>query len=124
MKLKQILLLFFLFNQIINQDEDSSNSRKVINSCGNDFKTKNDMPTKKEDCKDDNEIYCKFVTITKDGEDPTSFCAIIHGDYNDEGVLKEVGETIKATVKVEGSNHLTGKNIIYYILFYLLLFLF
>ena len=123
MKLKQILLLFFLFNQIINQDEASSNSRKVINSCGNDFKTKNDMPTKKEDCKDDNEIYCKFVTITKEG-DTTSFCAIIHGDYNDEGVLKEVGETINATVKVDGSNHLTGKNIIYYIFLYLLLFLF
>ena len=112
MKLKQILLLFYLFNQIINEGETSS-SRKVINSCGNDFKTKNDMPTKKEDCKDDNEIYCKFVTITKDREtNPISFCAIIHGDYNDEGVLKEVGETIKATVKVEGSNHLTGKNII------------
>ena len=121
MKLKQILLLFFLFNQIINQEE---NNRRVINSCGKGgYKTNNSMPQSKEDCKDDNEIYCKFVTITKDNEE-TKFCAIIHGDYNDETVLKEVGETIKATVKVEGSNHLTGKNIIYYIFLYLLLFLF
>ena len=121
MKLKQFVLLFFLFNQIINESE---NVRKVINSCGKDeYKTSNTMPSNKEDCKDDNEIYCKLVTITKDSEE-TKFCAIIHGDYNDESVLKEVGENINATVKVDGSNHLTGKNIIYYIFLYLLLFLF
>ena len=51
MKLKQILLLFFLFNKIIND-------RKVINSCGTDtIKTSNTMPTSKEDFKDEKGIY-------------------------------------------------------------------
>ena len=54
----------------------------------------------------------------------TRFCAIIHGDYNDIEVLEEVGETIKAAVSFEGSNYLTGKNIISNIFLYLLLFLF
>ena len=120
MKLKQILLLFLLFNLIIND-------RKVINTCGKDeFKFTNQQPSNASDCDDPNEGFCKFVTIAKDGEDPVKFCANIHGDYNDKDVLEEVKNAIKAVnVTVERSNYLSGKNgIIFNIFFCLLLFLF
>ena len=56
MKLKAIILLFILFNQIFNQ------KTQVINSCGKEgFKTNHSMPTKQEDCKDAEEKFCKFV---------------------------------------------------------------
>ena len=121
MKLKQILLLFLLFNLIIND-------RKVINTCGKDeFKFTNAQPSNASNCDDPNEGFCKLVTIKKEeGEEPVKFCAIIHGDYNDKDVLEEVKTAIKAiNVTVERSNYLSGKNgIIFNIFFCLLLFLF
>ena len=121
MKLKQILLLFLIFNFVINNAND-----KVINACGSfDFIKNYSQPTKTEDCKDQNEPYCKFVTITHFDGNITKFCAIIHGDYNDEDVLKDVGGIINATISVDDSKFLIGKNsIIYYIFFYILIFLF
>ena len=57
MKLKQILLLFILFNSIINE------KTQVINSCGNRFKTHHTMPMNQTDCKDDKEAFCKLVKM-------------------------------------------------------------
>ena len=117
MKLKQIVLLIILFNFIINQTE-----RKVINSCGI---TNYTEPQKQEDCKDPNEEYCKFVNIANETMN-ISFCAVIHGNYDDGDVWNEVKELINATdIKVLGSKYLIGKNPIFYLIFfYILLFLF
>ena len=121
MKLKTILLLFILFNQNINQNTS------VINSCGkDDFKISHKMPTKQEDCKDDNEKFCKFVRIKDKNNGTFSFCAVVHGNYNDKDVWKDVIDIIKVNdIEVLGSNHLIGRNsIIIKIFFYILLFLF
>ena len=120
MKLNGILLLFILFNQIINQ------KTQVINSCGKEgFKTNHSMPSKQEDCKDENEKFCKFVNITTE-KGNIKFCAVVHGNYNDKEVLDEVKTLINVTsIEVLGSNHLIGKNsIIIKIFFYILLFVF
>ena len=118
MKLKHFLLFCILINSMIK------NQQKVINSCGNDFKNNNEMPNKTDDCKDDEEPFCKFVKITKNG-DSIQFCAIIHGNYDDEDVIKEVKDLINGTIEVSESKYLIGKSaIIYNILFYILLFLF
>lgn len=120
MKLKHILLFIILFNYIINQTETD----KVVNSCGIDNYT---APKKEEDCKDPNEEYCKFVNIVNENENINiSFCAVIHGKYDDKDVWNEVKELIKAKeIKVLGSKYLKGKNPIFYmIFFYILLFLF
>ena len=120
MKLKAILLLFILFNQIFNQ------KTQVINSCGKEgFKTNHSMPITQEDCKDADEKFCKFVRINKDNENIT-FCAVVHGNYNDKDVLDEVKKLINVKeIEVLGSNHLIGRNsIIIKIFFYILLFLF
>ena len=117
MKLNRFLLLIILFNFVINQ------TGKVVNSCG---KNKNyTAPTTQEDCKDPDEKFCKFVNITKNGTN-ILFCAVIHGKYNDEDVLKEVKDLIKAdNLEVLGSKYLIGKSpIIYFIFFYILIFLF
>ena len=118
MKLKQILLFIILFNFIINQTE----TNKVVNSCG---KTNYDAPEKVEDCKDQNEEYCKFVNIVN-GTMNISFCAVIHGKYDDRDVWNEVKELINAKeIKVSGSKYLIGKNpFIYIVFFYILIFLF
>ena len=107
MKLKHIFLLFLLFNFAIN-----NNNNKVINACGSgDFIKNYTQPTNKDDCKDPNEGYCKFVTITHSDGNITSFCAIIHGDFDDEDVLGEVAGIINVTnITVEDSKYLVGKN--------------
>ena len=121
MKLKTILLLFILFNQIINQNIS------VINSCGkDDFKISHKMPTKQDDCKDDSEKFCKYVSIKDKNNKTFAFCAVVHGNYNDKDVWEDVKEIIKVNgIEVLGSNHLKGRNsIIIKIFFYILLFLF
>ena len=120
MKIKQILLLFILFTQIINQ------KTKVINSCGNGFKLNQSMPKDKDDCKDNDEGFCKFVKIIhKDGNE-TRFCAVIHGNYDSHDVLNDVQEIINVSkIEVLGSHYLIGRNsMISIIFFYLLIFLF
>ena len=122
MKQKQILLLFLLFNFVINDD-----NKKVINACGaGDFIKNYTEPNKQEDCKDPNEGCCKFVTINYLDGNKTRFCAIIHGDFDDTDVLDEVADIIKVkNITVEDSKYLIGRNaIIYYIFFYILIFLF
>ena len=112
MKLKQIVLFIILFNFINNQ--------KVVNSCGN--KTDYSAPTNKDDCKDPNEKYCKFVNIVN-GTMNISFCAVIHGKYDDNDVWNEVKDLINATeIKVLGSKYLTKKNPIFYMVFFYILF--
>ena len=54
------------------------------------------MTKNKEDCKDPDEPFCKFVNITKYSKNKT-FCAIIHGKYNDFSVKEEVINLINAT---------------------------
>ena len=120
MKLNGILLLFILFNQIINQ------KKQVINSCGKEgFKTNHSMPENPVDCKDVDEKFCKFVRINN-GTENITFCAVIHGNYNDKEVWKDVEELINVKeIEVLGSNHLIGKySILIKIFFYILLFLF
>ena len=119
MKLKQIFLFIILFNFIINQPETD---KKVINSCGI---FNYSAPKTEEECKDPNEEYCKFVNIAT-GSTNISFCAVIHGKYDDQDVWNEVKELINATdIKVLGSKYLIGKNPIFYLIFfYILLFLF
>ena len=121
MKLKQIFLFIILFNFIINQNQTDTDE-KVINSCGI---FNYSAPKKEEDCKDPNEEYCKFVNITN-GSTNISFCAVIHGKYDDQDVWNEVKELINATdIKVLGSKYLIGKNPIFYLIFfYILIFLF
>ena len=122
MKLKQILLIFLLFNFVIN-----NNNNKVINACGSGDIIKNyNQPKNKTDCEDKNEGYCKFVSIIIENGIQTNFCAIIHGDYEDEDTLKDVAKLINASsIFVDESKYLIGKNsIIYYIFFYILIFLF
>ena len=120
MKLKQILILFILFNSIINE------KTQVINSCGNRCKTNHTMPMNQTDCKDDKEAFCKLVKIKDNDEKEIRFCAVIHGNYDDKDVLKYVREAINVKeIEVLGSNYLMGRNhIIDIIFFYLLLFLF
>ena len=120
MKLKQIFLFIILFNFIINQPE--TDNKKVINSCGIFNYT---APKTEEECKDPNEEYCKFVNIAT-GSTNISFCAVIHGKYDDQDVWNEVKELINATdIKVLGSKYLIGKNPIFYLIFfYILIFLF
>ena len=116
MKLKQLLLLIILFNFILNQD-------RVINSCG----IRNySAPEGEKDCKDPNEKFCKYVEIEQSDGNKIRFCAVVHGNYDDEDVWKEVKSIINAkNITVLGSNYLIGKHSIFYcIFFYILLFLF
>ena len=118
MKLKQIVLFIILFNFIINQTKPN----RVVNSCGIKNYT---VPKNEEDCKDDKEIYCKFVNITI-GSTNISFCAVIHGEYDDNKVWDEIKDLINAKeIKVLGSKYLVGKDPIFYmVFFYMLIFLF
>ena len=119
MKFIHITLFTILFNFIIN------NKNYSINSCGSKgiFNTYN-SPQNKSDCKDENEKNCKFVNITKDDYTKT-FCAVIHGTYDDE-MIKEVKEMINvSSIEIESSEFYSTKfNKFIFIFFYLLILLF
>ena len=115
--MKCFLFLFLFFNII--ELLQSETVLQVVNSCGN---PTSGIPSKKEDCKDNDEPACKFVTIKK-GQDEKKFCAIIHGKYNDEGVINEVKNLINAEeVIVEGENFIMGTKPILFFIFIILLF--
>ena len=117
MKQKHILIFLMLFYSIINQEQ------KVINGCGNNkFKNSYEMPKTKDDCIDGE--FCRLVEIVKDGKN-YSFCAEIHGKFNDEDIWKNFKEIINATyVKVSESKYFKSVNVIILnIFFYILLFL-
>ena len=116
--MKCFLFLFLFFNII--ELLQSESVPPVVNSCGNPPDT--GIPSKKEDCKDDDEPACKFVTIRKGGDDK-KFCAIIHGKYNDDGVINEVKNLINANeVIVEGANFIMGTKPLLFFIFIILLF--
>ena len=114
---------YFIFLLVLNYFiKISSSSTKVVNSCG---LTTSDQPTCKEQCKDPNEPACKMVTVEID-HIQKKFCAIIHGKYNDDQVLKEVKDLIKGddvTVTVEGNGYMYNLNYIIILFFTILLFL-
>ena len=117
MKQKHILIFLMLFYSIINQEQ------KVINGCGNEeFKNSYAMPKQANDCKDGE--FCRLVQIEKDGKN-YSFCAEIHGKFNDENIWKDFKEIINATnVIVSESKYFKSVNVIILnIFFYILLFL-
>ena len=108
-----IFLIILLFNLSI--------SSEVVNSCGSDkFKTSNDEPSTKEDCNDPDEAACKIVTVTISGN-TKKFCAIIHGKYNDDNVLEEVGNLISGKVTVEGKGFMIKEKYAFSLLIGLLL---
>ena len=109
-----IILLFY--------SEESTIEQKVVNSCGDsEHKITGKMPTEPEHCKDDDEHACKFVNITKDGINK-SFCAIIHGKFNDKDVLDEVKGLIRAdNLEVLESSFIKNKYIFYFFYFFILL---
>ena len=115
MKMKIFIFLITLvyFNKISSQ---------VVNSCG--LKDTR-MPNISDDCKDDEEPACKMVTIEPNGDpqNKKKFCAIVHGKYNDEQVLKEVGELIKGKVTVEGNGFVINLNYNIIIFFTIIMFL-
>ena len=95
-------------------------SAQVVNSCG---KTKtSDQPKELSDCKDPEEPACKLVTV-KINEKTKQFCAIIHGKYNDEQVLREVSELIRGEVNVKGNAFMINLNYIIILFFTILMFL-
>ena len=112
---------YFIFLLVLNYFiKISSSSTKVVNSCG---LTTSDEPKKLEDCKDPNEPACKMVTVTID-KIKKKFCAIIHGKYNDDQVLKEVIELIKGdNVTVEGNGYMYNLNYIIILFFTIFLLL-
>ena len=116
MKQKHILIFLMLFYSIINQEQ------KVINGCGNNkFKNSYEMPKTKDDCIDGE--FCRLVQIIKDGKNYT-FCAEIHGKFNDEEIWKEIRDIINASVSVSESKYFKSVNVIILnIFFYILLFL-
>ena len=115
-KMKYFLILLIV---LLNLFEEST-INQVVNSCGNeDYKASNNIPQNVGDCKDKDEPYCKFVSIEKGGENK-SFCAIIHGKYNDPDVINDVKALIKADILTVSSS-LT--NSINYIIYFLLTFL-
>ena len=108
-----IFLIILLFNLSVRCE--------VVNSCGSDnFKTSNNEPSTKEDCKDPEEAACKIVTVKINGN-TKKFCAIIHGKYNDEDVLKEVGNLINGEVAVEGKGFMIKEKYTFSLLIGLLL---
>ena len=116
---------FFLLIVIILNQLKEETVNKVVNSCGSDkYKISSDSPNNPEDCKDKDEPACKLVSITKglNGQESKKYCAIIHGKYNDNEVLKDVGDLIKATVIVEGNGPITKIKYIIYFLCIILLF--
>ena len=119
MKNIQIFLLLIFFNYIFNLDK----SEFSISSCGkpvqnNSYKSPDDPI----DCKDDNEEYCKWVSILKNGTNKT-FCAVIHGKYDDDSIKDEVKNLIKAEeIIILSSKFFSIKY--YFIFFYILILLF
>ena len=110
-----LILLIVLLNLF-----EESTINQVVNSCGSSkYKASKEMPQNVDDCKDKDEPYCKFVSIEKGGENK-SFCAIIHGKYNDPDVIDDVKDLIKAK-KITVLSSLT--NSINYIIYFLLTFL-
>ena len=58
--------------------------KKVINNCGSKGYI---QPSNPKDCKDDNEKHCRFVTVKFNDGSEVKYCAIVHGDYdNDEAI--------------------------------------
>ena len=117
MKQKHILIFLMLFYSIINQEQN------VINGCGNNkFKNSYEMPKIKEDCKDGE--FCRLVQIIKD-EKNYSFCAEIHGKFNDGEIWEDFRKIINASyVSVSESKYFKSVNVIILnIFFYILLFL-
>ena len=105
-----IILLFFSREETI---------QRVVNSCGNkDHKTTGKMPESPEDCKDDDEPACKLVKITKKNNRDKNFCAIIHGKYNDDDVIKEVRALVDAEkIEVLGNSFIRNKYILSFVFF-------
>ena len=78
------------------------------------------MPESKDDCKDLDEPFCRFVNITKHSKSKT-FCAIIHGKYNDISVIEEVKNLINATyIDILAISTNKIKYIIYFLFTFLL----
>ena len=95
-------------------------SAQVVNSCG---KTKtSDQPKELSDCKDPEEPACKLVKVTIKNVEK-NFCAIIHGKYNDDQVLREVSKLIRGEVKVDGNAFMINLNYIIILFFTILMFL-
>ena len=119
MKYIQIFLLLIFFNYIINQE----NSELSISSCGKPIQNNNySAPKSPEDCKDNNEEYCKWVSITKNNKNKT-FCAVIHGKYDDNSIIEEVKKIVNVdAIIISGSEFYSIKY--YYIFFYILILLF
>ena len=114
MKMKYFIFLFAL-NYFIK----ISSSTQVVNSCG---KKDSKEPILSEECKDREEPACKMVTV-EINKQIKNFCAIIHGKYNDDQVLKEVNALINGTVKVVGNGYMINLNyiiILFFIIFLLL----
>ena len=114
MKMKYFIFLFAL-NYFIK----ISSSTQVVNSCG---KKTSDEPSKVEECKDLEEPACKMVTVTINKE-KKKFCAIIHGKYNDDQVLKDVRALIDGDVEVEGNGYMINLNYIIILFFTIFLLL-
>ncbi len=111
---------FFIFLIVLIYFNNASTNDPVVNSCG---KKGTDQPNSENDCKDVEEPACKMVTVTLKDQPPKSFCAIIHGKYNDEQVLREVGALIEGDVKVTGNGFMINLNCIFILFFTILMFL-
>ena len=110
---------FFIFLIALIYFNNISSNTQVVNSCG---KKGTEQPTSENDCKDDEEPACKMVTVALNGQSETkSFCAIIHGKYND--VLDEVGDLIHGHVTVTGNGFMINLNCIFILFFTILMFL-
>ena len=117
--MKYFLILLIV---LLNIFEESTINQEVVNSCGSDeYRASNNQPQNVKDCDDMSEPHCKYVFIEKNGK-KKAFCAIIHGKYNDEGVINDVKALIKAdNLTVLGS--LTNSiNYLIYLVFTFLLF--
>ena len=112
---KMKIFLFLIILLFFSQEETI---QRVVNSCGNiDYKRTGKMPESPEDCKDDDEPACKLVKITKNNRDK-NFCAIIHGKYNDDDVIKEVRALVDAEkIEVLGSSFIRNKYILSFVFF-------
>ena len=112
---------FFIFLIALIYFNNISSNTQVVNSCG---KKGTEQPTSENDCKDAEEPACKMVTVALDGQSETKrFCAIIHGKYNDEQVLLEVGKLIHGNVTVTGNGFMINLNCIFILFFTILMFL-
>lgn len=82
------LILLFLLSFLLYEIK----SRKVINNCGKKG-LGNEEPKAVEDCKDENEKNCRFVSVIIYGQN-VSYCANIHGKYNNEDVINAFKSTV------------------------------